>query len=183
MKKQIIMMLSLVALLIAGACGEKQKPSARINVWGDDSDTTSVVELSSQKLRVPFHRNESDLAEVQIELNGEPFNMWWDTGASMTCISLLEAKKLAKAGKISSDDELEPLFAKIADGSMTVSPVVNISEIYIRALDNQYLILHDVAAAISLNEEAPLLIGQNIIQNLPKHVFNEDEGVIEFEKQ
>ena len=61
------------------------------------------MSLSSKNVIVPFERT-SDLAQVQISLNGVPFNMWWDTGASMTCISALELQKLAKEGKIELDD-------------------------------------------------------------------------------
>ena len=45
-------------------------------VWGDE-DTTSVTEikLSGSKVLVPFKRKESGLAEIQVSLNGVPFNM------------------------------------------------------------------------------------------------------------
>ena len=88
-----------MAIMFSTSCSNHQKPSARNNVWGDE-DTTSVTEvkLSGSKVLVPFKRIESGLAEVQVSLNGVPFNMWWDTGASVTCISLLELQKLAKEG-------------------------------------------------------------------------------------
>lgn len=173
-----------MAILMCASCGNKTKPSTRVSVWGENVDTTTVAEvkLSGEKVLVPFKRTDSGLAEVQVSLNGVPFNMWWDTGASVTCISLLELQKLAKEGKISLDDYVGPAMSKIADGSTTESAVFTIKEIYIHGQDNKYLILKDVAAMVSPSAQAPLLIGQNVISNLPKHSFNESTGVIEFEQ-
>lgn len=171
----------LIILMAATACGSKQRPSERVQVWDDDPSET--VSLSARKVIVPFERTSGDLAQIQVSMNGVPFNMWWDTGASMTCISALELEKLAKEGKIQLDDYQGSVVSRIADGSTTESLVFNIKEIYIQGRDNQYLVLHDVDASVAPNPGAPLLIGQNIIQNLPRHVFNDDEGVIEFEQQ
>lgn len=183
MKKISFAMVCMV-ILMCTSCGNKTKPSTRVSVWDENVDTATVAEvkLSSEKVLVPFKRMESGLAEVQVSLNGVPFNMWWDTGASVTCISLLELQKLAKEGKISLDDYVGPAMSKIADGSTTESAVFTIKEIYIQGQDNKYLILKDVAAMVSPSAQAPLLIGQNVISNLPKHSFNESTGVIEFEQ-
>ena len=183
MKKLLFAMAS-IAILVLSSCGNKTKPSTRVSVWGEGVDTTTVAEikLSGEKVLVPFKRMESGLAEVQVSLNGVPFNMWWDTGASVTCISLLELEKLAKEKKISLDDYMGPAMSKIADGSTTESAVFTIKEIFIQGKDNKYLILRDVAAMVSPSTQAPLLIGQNVISNLPKHSFNESTGLIEFEQ-
>ena len=173
-----------MAILMFSSCGNKNTPSERVSVWGEDVDTTIVakVKLSGDKVLVPFKRMESGLAEVQVSLNGVPFNMWWDTGASMTCISLLELQRLAKEEKISLEDYVGSSTSMIADGSTTESHIFTIKEIYIQGQDNKYLILRDVAAMVSPSAQAPLLIGQNVISNLPKHSFNEATGVIEFEQ-
>lgn len=184
MKKIFFITLSsLIIIAICSSCVEKQKASKRVEIWGEEKDSTEQVSLSAKKVIVPFQRTEGNLAQIQISLNGVPFNMWWDTGASMTCISALELQKLAKEGKIELDDYQGSIVSRIADGSTSESFVFNIREIYIPGRDNQYLVLHDVDASVSPNDGAPLLIGQNIIQNLPKHIFREDEGVIEFEQQ
>lgn len=162
------------------SCGGNQKPSERTNVW-DDTEVEEI-ELSTEKVCVPFKRTTSELAEIKVSLNGVPFNMWWDTGASMTCISALELQKLAKEGKIDLDDYQGSILTKIADGSTSEALVFNIKEIYIPGIDNQYLVLRDIDAAVSASANAPLLIGQNVIQNLPKHTFDEVKGLIIFDK-
>lgn len=179
MNKTIYFLISLIIGGLMISCGGNQKPSPRIEVWGDSEEE---IELSTEKVCVPFKRTSGDLAEIQVSLNGVPFNMWWDTGASMTCISALELQKLAKEGKIELDDYQGSILTKIADGSTTEALVFNIKEIYIPGTDNQYLVLRDIDAAVSANADAPLLIGQNVIQNLPKHTFDETKGLIIFDK-
>ena len=177
--KRIIFAAIVIAMMSCTSCGSRQKPSSRVNVWDKES---SSISMSDEKVFVPFTLTPSGLAEVQVSLNGVPFNMWWDTGASITCISALELQKLAKEGKITLDDYLGDAVSRLADGSSTEEVVFNIKEIYIQGKDNKYLRLTDVAAIVSANEEAPLLIGQNIISNLPKHRFNDRTGEIEFDR-
>lgn len=182
MKKILFLLLAL--MLVSTSCSNMQKPSKRESVWSESADTISIQEviLSGDKVMVPFKRTESGLAEVQVSLNGVPFNMWWDTGASLTSISLLDLQNLIKQGKISVDDKIGSAIVSLADGSSSEEVVVNLKEIYIPGQDNKYLVLKDIAALVSKNIEAPLLIGQNVITNLPKHSFNESNGVIEFDK-
>ncbi len=178
MKSIINISLIVVLISIVSAC-DKQRPSARVDVWSEDSDNTEVL-ISDNVVKVPFTRTPSGLVQLQVSLNGVPFNMWWDTGASVTCISLMELQKLAKEDKISMDDYMGPALSTIADGSTTENAIFMIKEIYIQGMDNKYLRLKDIPAMVSPNMEAPLLLGQNVIQDLPKYSFNDSEGVIEF---
>lgn len=182
MKQTVLIILAAMALLMASSSCKDQKPTERPNVWAED---TSNVKMSEKKVQVPFKRLENGLAEVQVSMNGVPFNMWWDTGASATCISMLELQKLVKENKIEEDDILGVSTAKLADGMTTdEQPVFNIKEIFIQGQDrDHYLVLHDVAAIVTLNLEAPLLLGQNVISQLPKHSFNESTGMIEFDQE
>ena len=183
MKKALFVMLAM-AIFICSSCSEQQKPSKRIDVWGENVDTTTKAKakLTGDRVVVPFKRLENGLIEVQVSLNGVPFNMWWDTVASITCISLLELQKLAKEGKIEMEDYVGPAMSEIADGSTTESAMFTIKEIYIQRRDNKFLILEDVVAMVSPNIQAPLLLGQNVISKLPKHTFNENAEIIEFER-
>lgn len=180
MKKLFIILVTLSQLAFSISCGTRQKPSPRVNAWNQEESLK--IGMSSDKVLVPFNRTANGLAEVQVSLNGVPFNMWWDTGASITCISALELQKLAKDGRITLDDVQGKAISRLADGSSTEEVVFNIKEIYIQGKDNKYLRLTDVSAVVSANENAPLLIGQNVISNLPRHKFNDNTGVIEFDR-
>lgn len=179
--KRIVLIGAAIALVsVCVSCGSRQKPSPRVNAW--DNSETLQIGMNSDKVLVPFKRTSSGLAEVQVSLNGVPFNMWWDTGASITCISALELQKLSKEGKITLDDVQGKAISRLADGSSTEEIVFNIKEIYIQGKDNKYLRLTNVAAVVSANEAAPLLIGQNVISSLPRHKFNDSTGEIEFDR-
>ena len=68
-------------------------------------------------------------------------------------------------------------------GSSTQEKVYVIRELFIPGQDSEhYLRIQDVHVAVAENLAAPLLLGQNVMQNLPKHSFNENKEVIEFEK-
>lgn len=184
--RNFLLAMACIAICVCTSCGNKQKPSNRENLWGEKTDTTTAVKkvtLSGKQVFVPFKRKEDGLAEVQVSLNGTPFNMWWDTGASITSISSLEFIKLVKEGKIDEDDKVGTIQASYADGSSGEEDVYNIHEIFIQGKNNEHLILYDVAVSVSENLGAPLLVGQNVINNLPKHKFNDATEEIEFDKE
>lgn len=191
MKKRLLSSIIIASTLILAGCNGGQKASERENVWAEHHDTEDIeadslsvgdVSLSTNKVIVPFQRNESGTATVQASLNGVAFNMLWDTGASITCISTLELLNLVKEGKVSQDDLLGSKKFQVADGSTVSNDIYNIKEILIKGENGEYLRLRDVEVAVSDGIEAPLLIGQNVISNLPKHFFNENKYVIEFDK-
>lgn len=174
MKKILFILIVGVGLM---AC-QKQQPTPRQSLSGDKTEVTT----SSLKniISVPFRRTESGLAEVQVSLNGVPFNMWWDTGASLTSISNLEFAKLVKEGKISDYDYVRTMVATIADGSEVEEPIYQIKELYLKGENDKYIAIRDIYVAVSENLDAPLLLGQNAIQQFPSHTFNDTKCVIEF---
>lgn len=181
-----ILIFAVSALVVSAAissCGGGQQPSKRVAIWDEGHDAAVQVSMSAEKVLVPFQRTPSNLIQLQVSLNGVPFNMWWDTGASMTCISALEFNNLIKGGKIKPDDYRGVVSTGIADGSQTQSDVYHVNEIHIQGRDGQYLRVSDVDVLVAPNIGAPLLLGQDVMQQLPRHVFNEADGVIEFERQ
>lgn len=185
MKKVVYIISTVIIMLTNASCVNTQKPSERSSVWGEGVDTTTIKKfsLSSDKVFVPFQRTASGLAQVQVSLNGVPFNMWWDTGASITSISSLEFIKLIKEGRVEEDDKIGSIQATYADGSRGEEDVYRIREISIQGKNNEHLILYGVTVSVSENLSAPLLIGQNVISELPKHKFNDDTEEIEFDKE
>lgn len=172
----------ILILLIIGVCissCQKQKPSPRQSLSGKQTETSTSD--SRNKIAVPYHRTTSGLAEVQVSLNGVPFNMWWDTGASMTSISTLEFAKLIKEGKISDSDYVRTMTATIADGTEVEENVYQIKELYLQGENDKYIAIRDIYVSVADNLDAPLLLGQNAIQQFPSHTFNETKMVIEFD--
>lgn len=179
MNKKISIFLSIAAAAMLTAC-DNQKPSPRVDVYGDSEVETT--QMSADKVYVPFTRTESNLIEVQVTLNGVPMNMIYDSGASMTSISALELQMLAKAGKIELSDYMGNIVTQIADGSTSEGAVFNIKGLTIKGNNDQYLVVRDMEAIVSANDDAPLLLGQNAIRELPKHTIDDSKGVIIFDK-
>lgn len=175
-----ITLLFSIILTFCNSCDNGQKPSERVNAWGDD---TTKVETKGDKIFVSFQRKEGDLAEIQVSLNGVPFNVLWDTGCSTTSISALEFVKMLKEGKVQEEDRVGTINAMTANGSLVTEEVYEIRELFIAGQDNEhYLRVQNVEVAVADNLGAPMLLGQNVIQELPKHSFNDEKGIIEFDK-
>lgn len=175
--RNLIILFVLFSALVS--CKNRQEPSQRIPVWGNSSRQLEVT-MDAPNVQVPFKRTNGDLAEVQVSLNGVPFNMWWDTGASMMSISSLEFTKMIKEGKVDKDDYAGKVSFTMADGSIEECDVYYIKEVFIKGINDKYLRIHNVKMSISDSPDAPLLIGQNVMQALPRHTFNDDTGMIEF---
>lgn len=115
-------------------------------------------------LSIPFEE-ERGVKLVTVHMNGVPMNMIFDTGCSGVSISLHELITLAKNGKIAEEDILGTTYASIADGSIVENGTVNIKEIKIGEGDDK-IVLHNIEASVALNLEAPILLGNGVLDNV-----------------
>ncbi len=72
MNAKTILPVIMLLLLFAG-CNNNKKPSARVNPWSDEVSTS--INISDRQVLVPFTRLDNGLAQVEIKMNGVPFNM------------------------------------------------------------------------------------------------------------
>lgn len=173
MKKLIFAM---AFLLLIASCGseEKRKP-----VYVDADDTEEEAEeatyaQSGDEIVVPY-RNENGVKYVSVKVNGVGFDMIFDTGCSGALISVAEANYLYQKGKLSQEDILGITQAQIADGSIVENMVVNLKEVTI----NDQILCPDVKATVSSNINAPLLLGNEILDRLATiKIDNEREALI-----
>lgn len=168
---------SLVFLLLMASCGgeEKKKP-----VYVDTDDTEETIEeestyaQSGDEIVVPY-RNENGVKYVSVKVNGVGFDMIFDTGCSGALISVAEANYLYQKGKLTQDDVLGMTQSQIADGSIVENMVVNLKEVTI----NDQILCPDVKATVSSNINAPLLLGNEILDRLATiKIDNEREALI-----
>lgn len=172
MKK--IIFIAVIALTLCSSCSEKQK----IQWVGSNNDTTQV-----KKTLVPFSAKENGHITLQASLNGVPFNMIFDTGATGSTISVLELINLIKEGKIDADDILDYSPSMLADGSQMIGLEVTIKDFSIQGQNNESFSIPDVKVTVVDNAEAPILLGMDVIGKLPKHSFNYETNMIEFDKE
>ena len=102
---------------------------------------------------------------IPVKLNGITMNMIYDTGCSGIHLSLNEVQTLYKNGKLTANDILGSDYSSIADGSIVEVGKINIKEIIIGTDDNA-LVLHNKEARVSLNQVAPILLGNEVLDEL-----------------
>lgn len=123
-------------------------------------DTTLVNETSSNSIKLT--KNQHGLFEIPIILNGVlKIKFIFDSGASEVSISPDVALTLIRTGTISENDWLPDQTYIFADGSKAKSKRFVIRQLII---GNQTL--SDIEASISNSIEAPMLIGQNVMNKL-----------------
>lgn len=96
-----------------------------------------------------------------------------DTGASNVSITPDLALLLIKSGTITSEDWLKDKYYQFADGSTARSKTFKIKKLKI---GNKYL--YNVECSISNNLEAPLLLGQNVLNRFGKVTIDNEKQIL-----
>lgn len=120
----------------------------------NSDDKNTVVIYMNRKYGVYY---------IPCKINGEKADLVFDTGASMISLSSDFADRLQEMGLLSTDDIIGQTSYIIADGSSTIVPLVNISDVEISGLH-----LKNVNAVVVNQQNAPLLLGQSVIERLWK---------------
>ena len=169
--KQIILGIVLFTLV---SCGQK---SGGFNIsdyiQGEISDLEYSV--SGDEVRVPYTKA-GGVKTVKCLINGTILaDMIIDSGCSTTLISIDEAKYLASKGALTSDDYLGDVQATIADGSIVENAVFNIKSIVIA----DKLEAKNVTVTVSANSDAPLLLGNEVLDRIAKWgLDNQSEEIV-----
>lgn len=119
---------------------------------------------------------------IPVKLNGITMNMIYDPGCSGIQISLNELQTLAKNGKISEEDVIGVSYSTIADGSIVQNGLINIKQIEIGD-SSESLILENIQANVALNQEAPILLGNTVFDELASVEVDNIEKTINFYKK
>jgi predicted aspartyl protease len=159
----------LIAVLLL-SCGNKRQPPVYedlVDFGTEDSDVQEVV-------KIPF-RSVGGVKFVKVTVNGVGFDMIFDTGCSGALISMAEANYLYQKGRLSVDDILGVSQSMIADGSIVENMVVNLREVVI----GDQIYCPNVQATVSNNIDAPLLLGNEILDRVATiTIDNENEELI-----
>lgn len=174
MKKLELLLFSLSFAVVFSSCeSEKKKP---VYVDMDSSMSEEIMYAQSgDEIVVPF-RNENGVKYVPVKVNGVGFEMIFDTGCSGTLISLAEADYLYKKGLLTRDDILGKTKSQIADGSIVENMVVNLEEVVI---DDKIRCVN-VQATVSNNIDAPLLLGNEVLDRLAIIAIDNENQTLNF---
>jgi aspartyl protease family protein len=114
--------------------------------------------------------------QVPVEINGAKMFFIFDTGAGMVSISATEVIFLYKQGTLSDEDVLGTANFSDANGDISEGTVINLKTVKIgnRTLEN-------VQASVVHNMEAPLLLGQTVLERFGRISIDNKRGVITLE--
>lgn len=139
-----------------------------------DNNNTAAISIPYEEM--------GGVKMIPVKLNGITMNMIYDTGCSGIHLSLNEVQTLAKNGKLTENDILVGDYSRIADGSIVQMGKINIKEIVIGNGDN-VLVLHDRPASVTLNQVAPILLGNEVLDELASVEVDNVEKTIKFYKK
>ena len=182
MRHRILFLLLTGALLIS--CQQKKK---QLSFYGDNEiaeDTTEVTEPQDEtqiaydadsEVAVPFEE-EGGIKLIDVTVNGQfTVKMILDSGCSGTLISIAEAKYLYEKGCFTEEDILGTTKSQIADGSIVENMVINLRQLVIGG----QIACTNVTATVSANAQAPLLLGNEVLNRAPAYsVDNENKLII-----
>lgn len=116
---------------------------------------------------------EAGVYKVPCQVNGLKMKFIFDTGAANVCISLTYAEMMLENGYLDESDFKGTSQATLADGSIIDNVVVNLRSVEIGGLT-----IENVSAIVVPTQNAPLLLGQSVIQRLGKVSIDGDNLVI-----
>jgi clan AA aspartic protease (TIGR02281 family) len=133
-------------------------------------DTATIGE--ERIVEVPFTAA-NGVTKVNCTINGLPLNFVFDTGASDVTISQVEANFMFKNGYLSDKDIIGKQHYQTADGNISVGTVINLGSINFGGLS-----LTNVRASVVQSQNAPLLLGQSVLQRLGKIEIDNEQRLL-----
>lgn len=149
------------------------EPAADTVAADDDVDVAYAGDATT--VAVPF-TEKGGVKYIDVTVNGEfTVPMILDSGCSSTLISIAEARYLYEKGCFTEDDVLGMTQSQIADGSIVNNMVINLRQIVI----GDKIVCSNVKATVSENAQAPLLLGNEVLDRAPAYsVDNVNHEVI-----
>ena len=135
------------------------KAQERIRAFKGENTSESTTE---RIVEIPFTKS-GGVTKVDCTINNLPLNFIFDTGASDVTISQVEANFMYKNGYLDSRDIVGKKTYRVATGAIAVGTTIILKEIEFGGL-----VLHDVRASVVDTQNAPLLLGQTVLQRLGK---------------
>ena len=133
---------------------------------------STLIEYTERVVEVPFTR-QGGVTQVKCNINGLPLHFIFDTGAADVSISRVEATFMFKNNYLSPDDVIGKARYVDANGDISVGTVLNIKKITFGGL-----VLENVRAGVVESNNAPLLLGQSVLNRLGKIEIDYDKSVL-----
>lgn len=119
--------------------------------------------------------NQNGVRYVWVEINGINLKFIFDTGASSICISSAEATVLFRQGTLTEEDIIGSQSFQDATGQISEGTKINL-----RTVKIGNIVLENVEATVIDNVNAPLLLGQTVLEQFGKIEIDNEKGEIIF---
>ncbi len=157
-----LLFLAIWALLACTSDRERRAFEERQAVLQDAAPPQAGAEARPVHVRgrvvLPFEQ-ENGVMIVQATVNGTPCRFIFDSGANSVCLSLTEARHMAKNKYLSREDILGEEQYMDASGDINTGMKVNLRELKIGDI-----LLQNVVASIINSENAANLLGQSALE-------------------
>jgi aspartyl protease family protein len=153
----------------------KKRNTSYAEKTSDNVETTELPKVEIDNLNVLKMENQNGVKYVWIEINGIRLRFIFDTGASSICISPAEANVLYRQGTLRREDILDKEYFQDATGRISEGTKINLRTVKI---GNK--ILQNIEATVIDNINAPLLLGQSVLENFGKIEIDNENGQIIF---
>lgn len=178
-KNYILFSFLLLMLIFSNGCGGCSKSGLR-NKSNQNTRTSSTINNfrsdNSENKTIVKMENNNGVKYIWVEINGIKLKFIFDTGASNICISSAEATVLYRQGTLQQNDILDIQYFQDATGRISAGTKINLRTVKI---GNR--VLHNIEAIVIDNEEAPLLLGQSVLEKFGKISIDNRNNIIIFE--
>ena len=182
--KHRIIFLATFIITVCACSGEKKKPAfydSGTNTEMDSLTDNNAINtdynqmIDTEIISIPLTERDG-VKYINVSVNGFGFEMIFDTGCSNTLISVAEANYLYQKGYLTPDDIIGITNSQIADGSIVENMVINLKEVI---LDGK-ICCTDVTATVSANNNAPLLLGNEVLNRVAAYAVDNENQTINF---
>ena len=152
-----------------------QQVTTTLDAAVENNKRDIIKDEDIEETNVLLMETENGVKYVWIEINGIRLKFIFDTGASSISISTVEANMLYRQGTLTKDDILDKEYFQDATGSISVGTKINL-----RTVKVGDRILQNIEAVVVNNPNAPLLLGQSVLENFGKIEIDYINGQIIF---
>ena len=141
----------------------------------DDFKQTSS--LYDNCIKVAYTEMIGNTITIPVRINnGLMLDMIFDTGASSTCLTLLEAEYMYTKGLLTEKDIIDVQHFQTADGNISAGLRIILREV---AIGNE-INLQNIEAIVVQSQEAPLLLGQSVMKQFREISVDRENKLVKF---
>jgi len=169
----IYIVCGIVLFMACSQSGRRQPNSSKETTSTHSSNKTTK---SWSKKTVVEMKKKDGINQIPVEICGAKMFFIFDTGAGMVSISAAEAIFLYKQGTLTDNDFLGTANFMDSNGDISEGTIINLKTVKIgdRTLTN-------IQASVVHNMQAPLLLGQTVLEEFGKISIDNKKSEITFE--